>query len=102
MSREALDQLIQQWRQSATAHEARADAAARDGDAVNFNRQDAYAYAARLHANQLAAIRYDEWLRQKADLEEGHDVTAGSESGFTESAALAVPPPQEGPDTPHD
>lgn len=51
--RSSLWALCRAWEDSADTHQQRADTAAQQHDAVNFNRQDAYAYAARLHAQQL-------------------------------------------------
>lgn len=45
--------LVSAWESRADDHEKRADVANKNGDDLNFNRQDAYAYAARLHAKEL-------------------------------------------------
>jgi hypothetical protein len=47
--------LIREWRKAGDEHEERATAYEEDGDIVNFNRQDAYAYSCRLHADKLEA-----------------------------------------------
>lgn len=50
-----LRELIERMRKSGDMHEQRATEAKDRCDTVNFNRQDAYAYAARLHAGMIEA-----------------------------------------------
>jgi len=54
--RPALRALVEKWRKAGDEHEARADAYQSEADMENYHRQDAFAYAARLHADKLAAM----------------------------------------------